>query len=93
MTEEARMPSTLIEKALRCKKEQKDLYMYYYLLKKQGESCIIFCNSITCTKRVSSILGFLKIKNFCLHSKMQQRARLKSLDRFKTGVQRIENGE
>lgn len=93
LTEEQRMPSTLIEKAVRCKKEAKDLYMYYYLLQKIGESCIIFCNSITCTKRASSILGFLKIKNYCLHSKMQQKARLKSLDRFKSGVQRIENGE
>lgn len=65
------MPETLEEKAVRCKKESKDLYMYYYLLQKIGESCIIFCNSITCTKRVSSILGFLKIKNFALHSKMQ----------------------
>ena len=92
LTSEERMPETLNELATRCKKEQKDLYMYYYLSKKVGESCIIFCNSITCTKRVSSVLNFLKVKNWCLHSKMQQKARLKSLDRFKIGVQRIENG-
>lgn len=54
---------------------------------------IIFCNSITCTMRVSSILSFLKIKNYCLHSKMQQRARLKSLDRFKQAVVKIDCGE
>lgn len=91
LTEEERMPDTLEEKVVRCKKEEKDLFMYYYLTQKQGESVIIFCNSITCTKRVSSMLDFLKIKNHCLHSKMQQRQRLKNLDRFKSAVQKIEN--
>ena len=63
LTEEERMPETLIEKVVRCKKEEKDLYMFYYLSERIGESSIIFCNSITCTKRVSSILDFMKIKN------------------------------
>ena len=31
LTEEERMPDTLIEKVVRCKKEEKDLYMFYYL--------------------------------------------------------------
>jgi len=85
------MPDTLTEKAIRCKVSEKDLYMYYYLNQKKGESCIVFCNSITCTKRTSSILDFLKIKNHCLHSKMQQRQRLKNLDRFKNAVQKTED--
>jgi ATP-dependent RNA helicase DDX24/MAK5 len=55
-----------------------------------GESSIIFCNSIQCTKRVASILEFLKMPNYCLHSKMQQRQRFKNLDRFKSGVLKIE---
>lgn len=88
--DEERMPSTLMEYAFKCTKEEKDLYMYYFLTTKPGESTIIFCNSIQCTKRVSSILEFLKIPNWCLHSKMQQRQRLKNLDRFKKGVQAIE---
>ena len=67
------MPETLTEMAIKCKNDEKDLYTYYFLRQKVGESCIIFSNSITCTKRISSLLGFLKIKNFCLHSKMQQR--------------------
>lgn len=37
------------------------------------------------------MLTFLKIRNYCLHSKMQQRARLKSLDRFKAAVQKIDS--
>lgn len=91
LTEEERMPDTLVEKAVRCAVEEKDLYLYYYLQRKAGQSAIIFCNSITCVKRASSILDFLKVKNYALHSKMQQKQRLKSLDRFKAAVQKIEN--
>lgn len=70
LTTEERMPETLAEKAIKCSKEEKDLFMYYYLQQKRGQSAIIFCNSITCTKRVASMLEFLKIKSQCLHSKM-----------------------
>jgi len=71
LTEEAdRMPETLVEKGVRCKKEERDLYTYYYLLQHKGEPTIIFTNSITCTKRLNSVLNTLKIKNYCLHSKM-----------------------
>ena len=80
------MPKTLTEQLARCKTEEKDLYLYYYLQQKRGESIIIFCNAITATRRLSSLLEFLKIKNFALHSKMQQRQRLKNLDRFKRAV-------
>jgi len=80
------MPATLQEKAIRCAVEEKDLYLYYYLQRKSGQSFIIFTNSITCAKRVASILDFLKVKNYVLHSKMQQKQRLKSLDRFKAAV-------
>lgn len=87
-----RMPDTLEEMALRCKVEEKDLYLHYYLQEKQGESVVIFCNAITATRRLSSLLDFLKVKNYALHSKMQQKQRLKSLDRFKKAVNEIEAG-
>jgi superfamily II DNA/RNA helicase len=64
------MPETLKEYAVRCKNEDKDLYLYYFLQEKTGESIIIFCNAITATRRLNSLLDFLKIKNYCLHSKM-----------------------
>ena len=80
------MPETLVERAIKCSKEEKDLFMYYYLQKKRGQSAIIFCNSITCTKRVARMLEFLNIKSQSLHSKMQQKQRLKALDRFKAAV-------
>jgi len=65
------MPDTLVEQAVRCKFDEKDLYLYYFLQERSGESLIIFCNAITATRRLNSILDFLKIKNYCLHSKMQ----------------------
>lgn len=77
------MPATLNEQIIRCKIEEKDLYLYYFLQQKKGESVIIFQNAITATRRLTNLLDFLKMKNFCLHSKMQQKQRLKSLDRFK----------
>ena len=91
LTEEERMPDTLTEKAIRCAIEEKDLYLYYYLQRKAGQSHIIFTNSITCAKRVASVLDFLKVKNHALHSKMQQKQRFKSFDRFKAAVQKIES--
>lgn len=69
--ESGQMPATLTEFGARCKVEEKDLYLYYYLQQKKGESLIIFCNAITATRRLTSLLDFLKIRNFCLHSKMQ----------------------
>jgi len=53
----------------------------------------VFCNAITAVRRLTSLLDFLKIKNHVLHSKMQQKQRLKNLDRFKRGVNTIEAGD
>lgn len=88
-----RMPETLVEKAIRCKKEEKDLYSYYFLKEVKDQATIIFCNSISCVRRLTSLLQFLKVANqWPLHSKMQQRQRLKNLDRFKTAVSKCEAG-
>ena len=88
-----KMPDTLRETAIRCKKEEKDLHTYYFLRENHDDATIIFCNSITCVRRLTSLLSFLKVPNqWPLHSKMQQRQRLKNLDRFKTAVQKVEAG-
>ena len=51
-----RMPDTLTERAIRCKKEEKDLYSYYFLRENKDQPTIIFCNSITCVRRLTSLL-------------------------------------
>lgn len=69
-----RMPETMKERAIRCKNEEKDLFTYYFLRDNKDQPTIIFCNSITCVRRLTSLLSFLKVGNqWPLHSKMQQR--------------------
>lgn len=58
-----RMPDTLKELAIRCKKEEKDLHTYYFLRDHHDDATIIFCNSITCVRRLTSLLAFLKVPN------------------------------
>ena len=87
------MPETLKERAIRCKNEEKDLFTYYFLRDNKDQATIIFCNSISCVRRLTSLLAFLKVGNqWPLHSKMQQRQRLKNLDRFKNAVAKCESG-
>lgn len=93
LTTEDKMPSKLIETYHRCTNDEKDLYTFYFLQNHIGESTIIFVNSITCIKRLTSMLKILQIPHSQLHSKMQQRARLKNFDRFKKNVETIKANE
>ncbi len=83
MTEGQRLPDELHEFYAHCDKDDKDLYLAYYLRETGKESVIIFCNSITCCKRLQSLLKTMKYAAYCLHSKMEQGQRLKSLDKFR----------
>ena len=64
--------------------EEKDVYLYVFLRKygATGRS-IVFCNSITGVKRIAAILRIVGMDVLPLHASMQQRQRLKNLDRFK----------
>lgn len=64
-----------------CGDEEKELYMVYFLLNNPGRS-IIFVNSISCTRRLNSLLTLLGFTPLQLHSGKQQRQRLKFLERF-----------
>jgi len=83
LTQKNKLPDELHEFYIHCTKEEKDLYLLYYLRETQNDSVIIFCNSITCCKRLQSLLKMLKYKVSCLHSKMEQGQRLKSMDKFR----------
>ena len=43
----------------------------------------MFVNAISCLRRVLALLTLLHVPVFALHAQMQQRQRLKNLDRFK----------
>ncbi|TFK73479.1 DEAD-domain-containing protein [Pluteus cervinus] len=74
--------STLQESKVECLSGDKDAYLYYFLLRYPGRS-LVFLASIDGIRRLSPILELLHLKAFPLHSQLEQRQRLKNLDRFK----------
>ncbi|KAG1862732.1 ATP-dependent RNA helicase [Suillus subalutaceus] len=79
---EGGMVSTLKESKIECLSTDKDAYLYYFLLRYPGRS-LVFLSSIDGIRRLSPLMELLNLKAFPLHSQMEQRQRLKNLDRFK----------
>ncbi len=77
-----RLKEGLDELRITCMTEDKDTYLYYLLKRNPGRT-LVFVNSIDCIRRILSILKELKLEPLGLHAQMQQRQRLKNLDRFK----------
>ncbi|KYR03126.1 putative RNA helicase [Tieghemostelium lacteum] len=75
--------TNLAETKIFCNLEDKDLYLYYFVERYPGRT-LVFVNSIDCTRRLIPILTALKVPVFPLHAQMQQKQRLKNLDRFRT---------
>lgn len=75
--------------ALECVEAEKDMYLYYALAGcgvdsgVAGGKTLVFVNAISCLRRLSGVLDALGVPAFTLHAKMQQRQRLKNLDRFR----------
>ncbi|XP_035467103.2 ATP-dependent RNA helicase DDX24 [Scophthalmus maximus] len=72
---------TLTETRIHCQKEEKDFYLYYFLLQYPGRT-MVFANSIDCIKRLNSLLVILDSTPLPLHANMHQKQRLKNLERF-----------
>nr|XP_029713609.1 ATP-dependent RNA helicase DDX24 [Aedes albopictus] len=81
ITQEHGTAHTLIESRILCKAEHKDYYLYYFLQRHPGRT-LVFCNSIDCVKRLVSLFGYLNCEPLSLFGSMQQRQRLKNLERF-----------
>ncbi|KAG6908421.1 hypothetical protein DXG01_004714 [Tephrocybe rancida] len=75
--------STLQESKIECLSADKDVYLYYFLLRHPGKS-LVFLSSIDGIRRLMPLTELLNIKAFPLHSQLEQRQRLKNLDRFTT---------
>ncbi|KAJ0967427.1 hypothetical protein J5N97_024344 [Dioscorea zingiberensis] len=73
----------LEESFIECNEEDKEAYLYYILSVHGHGRTIVFCTSIAALRRISSIMNILHIKAWTLHAQMQQRARLKAMDRFR----------
>lgn len=61
--------------------DQKDYYLYYFIQRHPGRT-IVFCNSIDCVRRLSTLFGLLDCNPMALHASMIQKQRLKNLERF-----------
>ncbi|XP_009688054.1 ATP-dependent RNA helicase DDX24 isoform X2 [Struthio camelus] len=72
---------TLTETRIHCDTNEKDYYLYYFLLQYPGRT-MVFANSIDCIKRLSSLLAILNCDPLPLHANMHQKQRLKNLERF-----------
>jgi ATP-dependent RNA helicase DDX24/MAK5 len=74
--------SSVKEMQVMCSVMEKDGYLYYFLKQNPGRS-LVFCNSISCVKRLASVLSILKLNPLPIHSNMIQKQRLKNLDKFR----------
>ncbi|KAG8802760.1 ATP-dependent RNA helicase, partial [Serendipita sp. 399] len=72
--------STFQESRVECLNTDKDVYLYYFLLRYPGRS-LVFLSSIDGVRRLTPLLSLLEIKAWAIHSQMQQKQRLKNLDR------------
>lgn len=72
---------TLTETRIHCDVEEKDYYLYYFLLQYPGRT-MVFANSIDCIKRLTALLTILDCNPLPLHANMHQKQRLKNLERF-----------
>lgn len=79
----------ITEALVECGATERDLYLYYFLLMYKG-STLVFANSIDSVKRLVPLLENLKIPAFAIHSSMEQKQRLRSLERFKAALEKNE---
>ncbi|KNC77192.1 hypothetical protein SARC_10340, partial [Sphaeroforma arctica JP610] len=77
------LASALSEGCITCLEDEKDVYLFYFLQRFPGRT-LVFVNSIDCIRHVTPILSQLGCKPLGLHANMQQRQRLKNLERFRT---------
>ncbi|CAL5026502.1 unnamed protein product [Urochloa decumbens] len=83
LTKASILPEKLEESFIECSEMDKDTYLHYILSVHGQGRTIIFCTSIAALRHISSILRILGIDVLTNHAQMQQRARMKAVDRFR----------
>lgn len=79
----SQMAENLKEGLIHCGDLEKDLYLYAVLLLQPMRRALVFTNSINTVRRLTPFLQNLNLPAFALHSDMEQKARLRSLERFR----------
>lgn len=77
-------PTQVTESYMQCSTEERDALLYALLALHPGRT-LVFTNAISTVRRVTSILRLLGVPASPLHASMQQRQRLKYLDRCSGG--------
>jgi ATP-dependent RNA helicase DDX24/MAK5 len=87
---DANVVAKLQETYLRCPETSKELYLYCFLKQycTTGRT-IVFVNAISMLRRLVKILEILHIPVVGLHASMQQRQRLKVIDKFRAGTKPV----
>ncbi|KAF9652598.1 DEAD-domain-containing protein [Thelephora ganbajun] len=83
LSPEGGVVSSLKESQIECLSADKDTYLYYFLLRYPGRS-LVFLSSIDGIRRLVPLLELLELKVYPLHSQLEQKQRLKNLERFKS---------
>lgn len=83
LTSASILADKLEESFIECREEDKDAYLYYILSVHGQGRTIVFCTSIAALRHISSLLRILGVNVWTVHAQMQQRARLKAIDRFR----------
>lgn len=82
LTSDRRIADKISEAVISCPEDERDEYLYCLLTKYPGRT-IVFVNAISSVRRLAALLKLLGLPAAPLHAGMQQRQRLKYLDRFK----------
>ena len=79
----SQMAKKLQEGLVECAGSEKDLYLYSLLMFYIKKRALVFTNSISAVRRLTPFLQNLALPALPLHSNMPQKARLRSIERFK----------
>jgi len=71
----------LSESKIFCAANEKDIYLYYFVTKYTGRT-LVFANSIDCVRRLTNVFRLLQRDPLHLHANMNQKMRLKNLEKF-----------
>ncbi len=83
LSPEGGLVATLREAQIECVAADKDLYLYYMLLRYPGRT-LVFTGSIDGIRRLIPLFQTLRVPVHPLHSQLQQKQRLRNLDRFRS---------
>ncbi|KAJ1973992.1 ATP-dependent RNA helicase [Dimargaris xerosporica] len=88
VTQASGMAQSLREVKINCLSTTRDLHLYY-LVTRYPARTLVFMNSIDAIRRLVPILRLLNVPVYPLHAGMEQRARLKNVDRFKANPRAV----